>query len=574
MSDDIFGELRGLLAHGNLEDEARKAALVDLLLPAYQEDPQRYREHIVAYLSGLRLEWPVPFGECEDLDELALMREVLPMTSFGLRLNSMHLLASQEQAPLHTHKPVRHVDAGTHLEGVSHLRVDTDFTSPEALQQLMRARTPERLAQISFERSPSRYTPMTIPTEYTRALVAAPLPALHTLDMTGCDLGDEGAQLLSCDARWPRLRTLKLARPGFRTGGMRALCGAAFIPHVEELSLARSYAPGAELLALFEHGPLALRHLDVGHVHIPDEVLERLAARDLTPHLQALLAPNASVSDAGARALFHSPHLPALRRLELSGNPLTGDSLATLHSAPALEGLRVLDLNECAIDDLTISSLARSPFLAHLEELYLRHQPERQIFAPAQPGPGTPGGARVSSMLKRMSPEHMRKLSLRACELDEDAVDALARLHKLEHLTLTGSLLSEQTYARLLDAPLPHLKTLSLRATNLNAALLGRFLGSCPHPRLEHLYLDCNPLGDASLPHVLSRARLPALKLLSMDHTQLTDFGARILEQAHAFIQELSLFSMLSNNFSAQTTDQLTQRHGTRISVREILRIG
>jgi uncharacterized protein (TIGR02996 family) len=114
---------------------------------------------------------------------------------------------------------------------------------------------------------------------------------------------------------------------------------------------------------------------------------------------------------AAAQALFQSPRLQQLRRLNLAGNRLTAKVAQALAESPHLTNLRVLDLSANLIGDVGAKAIAKSPHLTGLLDLDLSHSGVRDAGAKAfadSPLADTlirlnlePEGAGISANMKR-----------------------------------------------------------------------------------------------------------------------------------------------------------------------------
>ena len=512
--ESLFGELRGLLAHGNLEDDARKAALVAMLTRALEQDPQGYGERVVPYLSGLRLEWPQPFLECTSLEELERQRALLPMAKLAL---------------------------------------SADLCEQEALWALLQAPGSQDLTRITLHAgTAARYAPLA--PAYLEPLLATPRPSLRALCFQKVELAEEGIRLLLTSTAWPNLTTLALPGVSLSPVVVRALCEAPFFAQLTslELSQARTFHNPDGLNAIFEQGPLALGALNLSGVSLPDHFLHTLSQSSSFGHLRELSLRRSRAHASDIDALLTSPTLPGFERLDLSWCGLGPGSLSQLHKARALEPLRELSLGINSVDDASIQSLAQCSWCEQLEALHLNHLNEDYVqHPPHRPDPNMPAPEHTAQLLERLNPERIRHLSLRAGELNARAVGALTRFGQLESLSIAYSHIEPELYARLLATPFPHIKKLNLRSTNLTVPLLERLLSSCTHSHLRELLLDDNPLGTRAIPALFAPAHLPALTHL---HMQLADLGdgaaARLLSLKKEHLKTLRKVVVYHNRFS------------------------
>lgn len=130
------------------------------------------------------------------------------------------------------------------------------------------------------------------------------------------------------------------------------------------------------LAAVAQLGRVRALDLSFNHRDARARHLGAKGARALfkSPHLGALRRLNLleqRIGDDGALALARGQSLGALTDLNLSGNELTAAGAASLASCARLSALRTLDLVDNAIGDEGAAALASSPHLRALSELHL-----------------------------------------------------------------------------------------------------------------------------------------------------------------------------------------------------------
>ncbi len=181
--------------------------------------------------------------------------------------------------------------------------------------------------------------------------VAPALAHLHGLGLGSTNLREDGAKLLARSPGMGRLSSLSLHRPLTDAGpgwrGLAALCASAVLPRLVHLDLTRAAATPAVWAALFD-GPLAgqLRHLDLSYSNFNAAAAAALArAEKMLGGLVTLSVARTDMTDAGAAALFASPHTRNLRSLALQGYRLTDASLIALARSPIAPRLHWLGLD-------------------------------------------------------------------------------------------------------------------------------------------------------------------------------------------------------------------------------------
>jgi hypothetical protein len=104
---------------------------------------------------------------------------------------------------------------------------------------------------------------------------------LRTLDLDGCQLGDEGAVRLLKALRAPNLRSLSMSKNNFTNEAVQAITSNATLCKLERLSL--SYHPAIDYYGawqLYEASNLGrLKHINLLDAGISDHTLARLRKR-------------------------------------------------------------------------------------------------------------------------------------------------------------------------------------------------------------------------------------------------------------------------------------------------------
>jgi hypothetical protein len=149
-----------------------------------------------------------------------------------------------------------------------------------------------------------------------------------------------------------------------------AIAHAPALTDLPGLSLTDAELLPATLAALFSSPHLRkLRYL---HVYCPlgDEGITALAASPHLLHMSHTLSRR-GITAATLPALLDSPHLPQLRRLDLSHNPLGDAGAAILAAHPALLHLDRLLLARTGITLDGVRLLAHSPHIRNLTTLHI-----------------------------------------------------------------------------------------------------------------------------------------------------------------------------------------------------------
>jgi uncharacterized protein (TIGR02996 family) len=133
-------------------------------------------------------------------------------------------------------------------------------------------------------------------------------------------------------------------------------------------------AAGYGKLAAAELAALLSLHL-AGTPQMGAKGMKALAGAAFLGHLQELILTNNGLGAAGMEALAGGPHFRCPARLEVGHNGLRLAGLRALLAAPGLEDVVALELKENDLDDAALAELAASPRLSGLLTLDLRTNP-------------------------------------------------------------------------------------------------------------------------------------------------------------------------------------------------------
>jgi hypothetical protein len=227
------------------------------------------------------------------------------------------------------------------------------------------------------------------------------------------------------------------------------------------------------------------------------------------PRLSHISLVSCDICDDNLTALCK---FPALAALDLSENPIQGETLGQLADLP----IATLDLESTALSDSGLAELAR---WKHLESLYLT---------------GTPLNG---SGFKDCPDLCVRSLNLSRVSLNEEGVSSICKLKGTEWLGLEGSTLPPQAIQRLTsDLPLQQLVldgahltpehvpkpvtsgtlvSLTIRAANAEQLM---FLRSFEHVN-DVALIDCKLGADAAK----TLCQTPGIKLLSISDCEISN---------------------------------------------------
>jgi uncharacterized protein (TIGR02996 family) len=214
------------------------------------------------------------------------------------------------------------------------------------------------------------YNPLGL--EGIHVLASSPcLAGLTALTLTFCGLDDDAARALAASAHLAGLRTLTLSG-NITARGMESLAAAAFLPHLTSLNLwgCQLGDEGARILAA-SSGLAGLTLLALDSNGLEEEGAKALAGSKWLGKLDALVVSHNPLGDAGLVALAQSSKLAWLTTLKVREVGATADGLRTLLSSPQLRKLSVLDLDVNPDEASLAEALVESPVLAHLTDLSL-----------------------------------------------------------------------------------------------------------------------------------------------------------------------------------------------------------
>jgi uncharacterized protein (TIGR02996 family) len=269
------------------------------------------------------------------------------------------------------------------------------------------------------------------------------------------------------------------ARQLFRLAPLRRLCVLGAV---------------ADPAALFALPQLArLTELDLPEAGLNYLGAHKLAACPFLANLTALSLDNNyldeahRIKDRGAAALAKSPHLARLTKLCLRHNDITARGVAALAASPHLTRLTTLDLSSNYFGDEGAAALAATPSLASLTRLELQG---------CRLGPA--GGADLAA-----SPHlaNLTWLNLNWNRLGPDGATALARsphLARLRTLKLESNDLGDLGVVALAESPHRcELTDLDLTENELTPEGMSRLLARAAWPKLRRLAFGANPLDDS-----------------------------------------------------------------------------
>lgn len=205
--------------------------------------------------------------------------------------------------------------------------------------------------------------------------------ALEKLGIPGLDLSNTIHSRIGLGLRdWPPLSTinrLRLDANQIDTVILASLCHDLPFPQLRCLGLADNRLTSRSMLSLVASPVIrTVTRLDLNRNQLEDQGFDYLINDTSTCAglLQLQVSAN-RITAAGTISLTSSPYLRHLENLNLSHNPLGDASTAILSHADNLPSLKRLDLSFCDIHDHGALTFVSSPWFQQIECLDLRGNP-------------------------------------------------------------------------------------------------------------------------------------------------------------------------------------------------------
>jgi uncharacterized protein (TIGR02996 family) len=268
---------------------------------------------------------------------------------------------------------------------------------------------------------------------------------------------------------------------------------------------------GAELVERFPVRSLCLRADPSDR-----DKIRQLARQPWLARLTALRLVRGTDADGlghtGLKMLLESPHLTALRVLEVPGCGITAEGARLLAKASHLKGLRELDLTWCRIGPMGMEHLAGAAHLAGLTRLVLEatdlgpagaaalaaspHLRQLRRLDLARAGIQIGGVRALAASAVLATVERLRLGRLRLGVLAAKCLGRCPHLGALRELDLNTNRLEDDGAAALADGPAPAGLTRLLLRRNRITRKGVRALAGAGHWKLRHLDLGGNGLSD------------------------------------------------------------------------------
>ena len=273
------------------------------------------------------------------------------------------------------------------------------------------------------------------------------------------------------------------------------------------------------------------------------------------PHLKKLDLSATQMGEEEVTALAHSlKYVTQLSELDLSNNPLGHGIIELAKHLYSVPYLNKLDLSPTQMGEEEVTAVALSlKYVTQLGELDLSDNPL---------------GHGIIELAKHLySVPHLIKLYLRATQMGEEEVTALA--HSLQNVTQLSVLnlsdnalghgiieLAKHLYS------VRHLKKLDLRATQMGEEEVTALACSLKYvTQLSILDLSNNPLGHGTSELAKQLHNVPHLEELHLDDTQMGEEEITVLTHSLKNVTQLSILDLSNNPLGHGISELAKQLH-------------
>lgn len=205
-----------------------------------------------------------------------------------------------------------------------------------------------------------------------RALLSTPrFEQVHTLNLFSNDLRSQGASTLAELSNFKGLRHFGMSHNQIRDYGFVALIACPWFEQLESLRLEGNSLGVASMTALAQLERSALVSLEIGSNPILIKGAQALARAPALRGLRVLDLTSAQIQDEGLMELLDSEHFDKIERWGLAYNRLTDKAALGFAQREQTRHVRALNLFGNRITDQGAIELSRSPYIKELTELRL-----------------------------------------------------------------------------------------------------------------------------------------------------------------------------------------------------------
>ena len=378
------------------------------------------------------------------------------------------------------------------------------------------------------------------------------VPRLSKLDVLHVGMENQDCPLLATALTYvDKLRLLRLSDNPLGRGISVLAKHLYSVPHLKKLDLIATQMGEEEVTALAHSLKYVtqLSELDLSNNPLGHGIIELAKHLYSVPHLIKLYLRATQMVEEEVTALAHSlKYVTQLSELDLSKNPLGHGIIELAKHLYSVPDLIKLYLRATQMGEEEVTALARSlRYVTQLSELDLSNNPL---------------GHGIIELAKHLySVRHLKKLDLRATQMGEEEVTALAcslkYVTQLSELDLLNNPLGHRIseLAKQLHN-VPHLEKLCLQNTQMDEEEVKALAHSLKNvTQLSELHLSNNPLGHGISEFAKHLHNVPHLKKLYLDDTQMGVGEVTALAHILINVPELELLSLGKNPLGRGVTE-------------------
>ena len=378
------------------------------------------------------------------------------------------------------------------------------------------------------------------------------VPRLSKLDVLHVGMENQECPLLATALTYvDKLRLLRLSDNPLGRGISVLAKHLYSVPHLKKLDLSATQMGEEEVTALAHSLKYVtqLSELDLSNNPLGHGIIEFAKHLYSVPHLIKLYLRATQMVEEEVTALAHSlKYVTQLSELDLSKNPLGHGIIELAKHLYSVPDLIKLYLRATQMGEEEVTALARSlRYVTQLSELDLSNNPL---------------GHGIIELAKHLySVRHLKKLDLRATQMGEEEVTALAcslkYVTQLSELDLLNNPLGHRIseLAKQLHN-VPHLEKLCLQNTQMDEEEVKALAHSLKNvTQLSELHLSNNPLGHGISEFAKHLHNVPHLKKLYLDDTQMGVGEVTALAHILINVPELELLSLGKNPLGRGVTE-------------------
>lgn len=577
--DKIFGEVRSLLARRE-HDPGWGEHLLELMLLAAEQAPALHEEKLLPYLKGQRIDWPTPLTSAT-LDTITAYREALPLATYSMDLREEALIGDEhpEYLPWSKREPHNLTPGHNLLANVSSLRLDTRLTIGNAFRVLLHDPSASDLRELTIKNHDTHPRSICFFTEQDAEAIAT-APGAHKwrkLDI-GNSLQHRTFTLMLGELKCEALRELDLSNNFIRETDREP---PEWFSRLEKLDLSSCNFRANAVTKLFEKRAFPnLTTFSLSGNELRGRGLQALSGSGRFPRLEGLALRSGQLDPSDISTLT-ALDMPALRRLAISRNELTPETLRELLTSPFGRALVGFELTRTSDDVQAFAPLLEHPNLDHFEVLTIGLPTRFSLNSPAwgRRAANVPtqkhieDASLVEEIITSIDPTCMKVLVLSGLTLTPKVAAHVAKMENLEHLNIEATSIDHDALCSLLAGNLRRLRYFNASALGLDDAALSLFLEGPGKKNLTQLDLRRNIVGDDGAKALAYTEKLPKLSTLSLSENQIGDDGCVAFIESTRF-HAVNNLDIMNNRFSNHIGRRMEEELGDHMNVLAFMYIG